>query len=90
MTHDEMIAVIQAHKEGKTIQCRCSLEYGGPHWQDCVDPKFNFAHGNYRVKPEPREVVGWTHPDLFSGGCCEIYPRKGIGPQVKVRVTEVF
>lgn len=52
MTHDEIIAVIQAHKEGKKIQYRfrgketCSF-------QDLTsNPVFNFEMVDYRVKPE--------------------------------------
>jgi hypothetical protein len=53
MTHDEMIAVIAAHKDGKTVQVRCKgsdREWGytsGPYW--------NFADCDYRIKPEPLE-----------------------------------
>ena len=57
MTHDEMIEVIKAHKEGKKIQCRpkpsgkldCT-------WRDFMkgeEPVWNFQHIEYRVKPEP-------------------------------------
>lgn len=57
MTHDEMITVIQAHKEGKIIQCKNALL---PDWTDC-DPAWNFYATEYRVKPTeeptPQEEV---------------------------------
>jgi hypothetical protein len=53
MAHDEMIAVIAAHKEGKTIQYRA--RWGAPEgWQDTPnDPVWNFYYNEYRIKPEP-------------------------------------
>ncbi len=57
MTHDEMIAVIQAHKEGKWIQYRV-LRAPDKVWVDCFDgdPCWDFFHHDYRVKPEPLEL----------------------------------
>jgi hypothetical protein len=52
MTHDEMIAVIRAHEEGKEIQFRQS---GSDNiWEDC-DPHWAFHCIEYRVRPEARE-----------------------------------
>jgi hypothetical protein len=53
-TLDEMIAVIQAYKDGKTIQFR----YGkGENWAICtLQHLFNFSDFVYRIKPEPRVV----------------------------------
>ena len=51
MTHEEMIAVIQAHKDGKIIQSRDYIE---DNWIDC-DPIWDFNESMYRIKPEPRE-----------------------------------
>jgi hypothetical protein len=50
MTHDEMIAVIQAHKERKEIQ---SCLKGNDDWRDVLDPYWDFRTFNYREKPEP-------------------------------------
>jgi hypothetical protein len=61
MTHDEMIAVIQAHKDGKQIQIR---QYCGKVWADSFCPRWNFEDCVYRVKPEPR--VRW-HGEWTSG-----------------------
>lgn len=53
MTDKEIIAVIQAHIEGKQIQFRYenSLE-----WLDCTDnkPSWDFSSYDYRVKPESK------------------------------------
>lgn len=62
-----MIAVIQAHKEGKKIQ---GWGKGSDEWKDIPDPSWNFDICDYRVKPV-RVVVyvnfnpsgaGLTHP----------------------------
>lgn len=44
MKIDEMIAVLQAAKEGKKIQIHDG------HWRDCDSPAWDFAHFIYRVK----------------------------------------
>lgn len=48
MKHTEMIIVIQAHSEGKTIEYDENLI-----WKVAKDPSWNFERRNYRVKPEP-------------------------------------
>lgn len=68
MTHDEMIAVITAHKEGKQIQCR---ERGGIIWQFCP-PSWNFADFEYRVKQEePKKAI--VHAWGSKRGCITFY-----------------
>jgi len=56
MPHDEMIAVIQHHKNGGIVQCQ------RPHetiWFDVTDcPKWNFRDFDYRAKPEPLVLWG--------------------------------
>lgn len=52
MTHDEMIAVILAHKEGKKIEC---MTTDGGNWMD-AGPDWNFQACIYRVKPDPKTV----------------------------------
>jgi len=61
MTHEQIIEVVKAHKEGKKIQCNCKtneLSNGG--WIDTMHlddgPAFNFRHLDYRVKPKPEYV----------------------------------
>lgn len=53
MTPDEMIAVLEAFKEGKAIQ-----GVSGDRWFDIQGtPIWNFRNYSYRVKPaEPREL----------------------------------
>lgn len=56
MNPDEMIAVIQAHKEGKTVQYRVTAHWGSGKWRDLVgNPQWNFGSNEYRIKPEPRQ-----------------------------------
>ena len=49
----QLLPIIQAYAEGKTIQSHDSLiEIGG--WEDCENPKFENSDYNYRIKPEPK------------------------------------
>ena len=58
MTHEEMIAVIQAHKEGETIlfsdQLKTSDKWMVLDALNLAALKFNFSRFKYRIKPEPR------------------------------------
>jgi hypothetical protein len=51
MKHDEMIAVIKAHKEGKVVQYR-EVNSEKDEWVDATTPAWNFYECDYRVKPE--------------------------------------
>lgn len=58
MTVDEMIIVLLAHKEGKTIQYCAKVGNHEGEWKDRVKSvplEFNFVSYNYRVKPIPKE-----------------------------------
>ena len=59
-TGDEMLAVVQANKEGKQIQYWYSQDgnfFETGTWEDCAgNPVFNFGCYIYRVKPEPKKV----------------------------------
>lgn len=73
MTHDEMIAVIQAHKEGKQI------EFSNPssdNWHLIICPSWNFAAHKYRiVEPKWRDA---TISDLNDAPIdCVFYLRDG-------------
>ncbi len=61
MTHNEMIEVIQAHRDGKKIQAKSILI----DWHDTVlnQPSWNFDVYDYRIKPEPREWWVNVYPD---------------------------
>lgn len=65
MTHDEMIAVIKAHKEGKRIQYNDDGQ-----WRDCPgnDPGWYFGSISYRVKPEPPKPLDvWVNQYFHNG-----------------------
>lgn len=47
-TIEEMIAVMTAEKEGKTIQC---VGKGCDDWQDTKNPCWDWSTFDYRVKP---------------------------------------
>lgn len=53
MTHDEMIALIEAHRDGKTIEFRDPRFDNFKDWQLCRMPTWNFQRNEYRIKPEP-------------------------------------
>ena len=58
-THDEMIAVIAAHRDGKAIEHRCP-SVSKAEWKPLRSGKilpvlFNFDDFDYRIKREPRE-----------------------------------
>jgi hypothetical protein len=66
MTHDEMCAVIQAHKEGKEIEVK------GMHsitWSPATSPCWNFSHYDYRIKPipQPKKLVKLGPADFPPG-----------------------
>lgn len=56
MTHDEMIAVIAAHRDGKVIELCERHSNTGTGWQLCKKPIWDFFHYDYRIKPEPRVI----------------------------------
>ena len=55
MTHDEMIAVIQAHKDGATIEYKRIDTY--KDWRPAIAPSWDFAGFDYRVKDQPIKRV---------------------------------
>ena len=70
MTHDEMIAVIQAHREGRAIEYR---ESPGVAWSDSASPNWAFNYFDRKsmasilyivrlhgyLSPLHRSLAGW-------------------------------
>lgn len=52
---DEMCAVMQAFKEGKTIEFKDNRSVGN-EWKRGVKPTWDWNYFDYRVKPEPKYV----------------------------------
>jgi hypothetical protein len=54
MTTKEKIEVMQAHLDGKDIECR---ESGEHEWENIntKEPVWNWVHFDYRIKRRPRE-----------------------------------
>ena len=50
---DEMCAVMQAFKEGKTIECRMFMY---DEWEETDDIEWNWVLFDYRIKPESKYV----------------------------------
>ena len=61
MTHNEMIAVIEAHRDGKRIQSK----FGDQLWKDCERPDWSFDTFEYRIAVEPRRC--WVRWNINSG-----------------------
>lgn len=86
MTHDEMIACIQAHKEGKTVEI---LHKGGliKNWNPIYKnyTQWDFSGFDYRIKPEPkkrlmtaRELAGrWIRFGKNDDNCYFVYAAHG-------------
>jgi len=54
MTHDEMIEVIQAHKDGGKVEYK---DHGAETWIKLLtEPLWNFARHDYRAQPEPMVI----------------------------------
>lgn len=65
MNHQEMIDVIQAHKEGKEIECRPK---GESHWTTAY-PSWQFNLCEYRIKRiRPELFECWAK--VWDGGYC--------------------
>ena len=48
----ELLPIIQAFAEGKTLQYRVNEENN--EWENIINPKFIDLPSNYRIKPEPK------------------------------------
>ena len=69
MTHDEMIAVIKSHQEGKRVEDR-PIGLTGHPWKRCPSPTFSFGIWDYRIAREPRKCwIRWNdstgRPEMF-------------------------
>jgi len=51
-TVDEMIEILQAYKEGKTLECRICFN-ANENWMTVTKPAFSFHNTEYRIKKEP-------------------------------------
>ncbi len=92
MDDDEIIAVVQAHKEGKPIQWRRLIEREHGCWSS-LNPKdyarWNFDEFRYRVAPEPRKPREWSvHVDI--NGMITSYARNQLDITDTIRVREVI
>lgn len=56
LTSREIVAVVQAYNEGKSIES-CPLGNAKGCWYPCLNPSWDFYHYTYRVVPEPEPKV---------------------------------
>lgn len=79
MTHDEMIAVIQAHRDGKSLQWRFA-KGGDCEWKECPPPiqggAFNFELHYFRIKPKP------TKPRDFKLARCLVHSGRWVAMEL--------
>ena len=88
MSDDQILEVVQAHKEGKKIQVLAIHSDLG--WQNCDSPSWDFARTNYRVAPEPRKPREWQVP-VVNGSIASNHPYFVVDTTVElVRVREVI
>lgn len=53
MTHDEMIAVIQHHRDGGKIEVARKV---ATNWKSTLNPCWDFSTFDYSPKPEPMKI----------------------------------
>lgn len=58
-TTEEMIKVMQAFVDGKTIECNDPK--GDGQWETVTRPLWNWFYIDYRIKSEPREFWLYAH-----------------------------
>lgn len=63
MTHDEMIAVIAAHRDGKKVQCQVKNHADWYDYHNGDEPQWDFNSFDYRIKPEPLVLWAAFYPD---------------------------
>jgi hypothetical protein len=89
MTHDEMLEVIQAHKDGHAVEWH-DVYAGCWVWEE--EPKWNFGSVSYRIKRTPREWILEVHEDgEILCAWTELSKSAAPAPKCKfVRVREVI
>lgn len=94
----ELLPIIQAFAEGKTLQYRVDEENNT--WENIINPKFIGLPSNYRIKPEPKyrpfrtKEECWVemhkHPDFgwVRSKQCGSYALLGNISEVIIRSTD--
>lgn len=59
MTHDEIIEVVKAHRDGKEIQSK-NKNWSDSQWCNTNGPAWDFVSYDYRIKPEEK-FIPWTY-----------------------------
>ncbi len=80
MTHDEMIAVIQHHKNGGKVEWS---HYNKNVWSDSLTPCWDFLEFDYRPKPEPMVIYIQVFDDNSVRYCGTQKPPHN--PKVKIK-----
>jgi hypothetical protein len=88
MTHDEMIYVLQAHKEGERIQRQNKNSELGEleeEWIDILTPTWDFRNYNFRVRRKPRKWWLNVYRDGYRENCVRYLSKKEAVEAVKDR-----
>lgn len=90
MTHDEMISVIQAHRDGKDVQLR--WRDNGLVWITVkAHPNWHFDRADYRIKPEPPKPREWWLRNRECGCCWNVSDSPFLDPGYPgIHVREVL
>jgi hypothetical protein len=88
MTKEETlqcIKVMQAYVDGKTVQARYgAVQRNEGNWH-AVNPHWDWVCYEYRVKPEPMEIVVWVDPEGIPVSLNTFYPPTGVAAKKKFR-----
>ena len=87
MTHDEMIEVIQAHKNGKVIQVRTAPS---ALWCTTIVPNWNFGFLEFRVKPQPKEYWLIPYKEKLGFSVSSYDPRNAVEGGDKVDIAGII
>ena len=89
MTHDEMIAVLIAQKDGKAIQCALREQVTNPLWIETrPGALLNFQVAIYRIKPEP--MVVWLNVYPYGLGATYSNEADAIAGRASTGTTRKF
>ena len=85
----ELLPVIQAFAEGKTVQVKAGIKLGGS-WCDISTQGFSFDPlWQYRVKPEPRRIWKNRYGDYWGGGVFDSPEDARNAAELNCKATEI-
>lgn len=90
MTADEILIIVQAYIDGKTIECK-NKEMNIYNWRVTNAPTWNFNHLDYRVVREPRTFYGVEYEGKMINTLHLTEPERSSSSQYKtIKLLEVL